>query len=155
MSCSMADHECKCVLCSKSLLQAYERDGLVDRIKTDTLIRLSDELQLVGVKLNIDSLARHVLCRSFTTKIKCAVHCIQNLTHLKKDIQNTLAIHIPASTRISHKRQLSANCNAHWHNKENSCSQLPKQLSSHEPNASQQAPIMARGENMLYLIKNF
>ena len=54
MSGSMAAHECKCVLCSKSLLQANERDRLVDRIETDTLTCLSDELQQVGgVKLNI------------------------------------------------------------------------------------------------------
>ena len=32
MSGSMAGHACKCVLCSKSLLQANERDRLVDRI---------------------------------------------------------------------------------------------------------------------------
>ena len=36
MSGRMADHECECVLCSKSLLQANEIYRLVDRIKTDT-----------------------------------------------------------------------------------------------------------------------
>ena len=40
MSGSMADHECKCVFCSKSLRQANERDRLVDRIKTDILTHL-------------------------------------------------------------------------------------------------------------------
>ena len=44
MSGSMADHECKCVLCSKSLLQTNERDRLVYKIDTDTLTRISDEL---------------------------------------------------------------------------------------------------------------
>ena len=75
MSGSMADHECECVLCSKSLLQANERDKLVDRIETDTLTRLSDELQqVVGVELNISSIARQILC---TTKIKSTVHWIR------------------------------------------------------------------------------
>ena len=125
MSGSMADHECKCVLCSKSLLQANERDRLVDRMETDTLTRISDELQQVGgVKLNISAIARRVLCRSCTTKIKCAVHWIQDLTHLKKDIQNTLAIHIPASTRTSQKRRHVT---------------LNKET-RYEPNASQQPP---------------
>ena len=41
---SMVDHECECVLCSKFLLQANERYRLVDRVKTDTLISLGDEL---------------------------------------------------------------------------------------------------------------
>ena len=36
MSDRMTDHECKCVLCSKSLLQANDLYRLVDRIKTDT-----------------------------------------------------------------------------------------------------------------------
>ena len=67
----------------RSLLQTNESDRLVDRIETDTLTRISDELQQVGgVKLNISAIARRVLC-SCTTKIKCAVHWIQDLTHLK------------------------------------------------------------------------
>ena len=37
MSGSMADHECKFDLCSKSLLQTNERYRLVDRIKTTPL----------------------------------------------------------------------------------------------------------------------
>ena len=35
MSGSVADHDCKCVLCSNSLHTANERYTLVDRIKTD------------------------------------------------------------------------------------------------------------------------
>ena len=46
MSGSMSDHECECVLCSKSLLQANERYRLVHRIKTDTLTSLSGEQAL-------------------------------------------------------------------------------------------------------------
>ena len=34
MSDRMTDHECKCVLCSKSLLQVNDLYRLVDRIKT-------------------------------------------------------------------------------------------------------------------------
>ena len=62
-----------------SILQANERDRLVDRIEIDTLTCLSDLQQVAGVKLNISSIARQILCRSCTTKIKCAVHWIQDL----------------------------------------------------------------------------
>ena len=47
MSGSMADHKCKCVLCSKSLL-ANERYRLVDRIKRDTLTPLRMKVLIEG-----------------------------------------------------------------------------------------------------------
>ena len=56
MSGSMADHKCKCVLCSKSLL-ANER--YVDRIKTDTLTPLRMKVLTEGQ--NFIKHRRHML----------------------------------------------------------------------------------------------
>ena len=116
MSGSMADHECKCVLCSKSLLHANERDRLVVRIDTDTLTFLSDELQqLGGVKSNISAIARRELCRSCTTKIKCAVHWIQDLNlSEERHTEHTSHPHTSFNKNITEKTVV-ANCNAHWH----------------------------------------
>ena len=61
MSGRMADYECKCVLCSKSLLQASEIYRLVDRIKTDSSAPLR-------MKVRVSSNVEAICCILLTSQ---------------------------------------------------------------------------------------